>query len=89
MMHLSVQVLELQQPSDPSRLTMALSATGLLYLRVGYFARAGLAFEKAEHLLPNASTSVEARLRWHIGYAEYLLKIGNTAKWYDITASLI
>lgn len=86
-LHLSIQVLELQQSSDPSRLVMALCATGSLFLRSGYVGRAGTAFAKAEHLLPNASVSVEARLRWHIGYAEYLLKVGDTAKWYDIYAT--
>jgi separase len=49
-------------------------------LRLGYSGKAGLAFAKAELLL-KATASIEARLRWHIGYAEYLLAIGNTSKW--------
>ncbi|KAF2440786.1 hypothetical protein P171DRAFT_395518 [Karstenula rhodostoma CBS 690.94] len=78
-LHLLVRILELRKTPDPSRLILALNALGLQYLRLGYSGKAGLAFAKAEVLL-NATVSNEAKLRWHIGYAEYLLGTGNTLK---------
>lgn len=79
-LHLLVRILELQNPSNPSRLVLALNTLGLQSLRLGYSGKAGLAFAKAELLL-NATVSIEAKLMWHIGYAEYLLGTGNTLKW--------
>ena len=81
-MLLIVRTLELQKASDPSRLVLASSALGVQFLRLGYSGKAGLSFAKAEALLSNEYTSTEAKLRWHIGYAEYLLGIGNVLKWY-------
>ncbi|KAJ4358183.1 separin protein [Didymosphaeria variabile] len=78
-LHLLVRILELQTASDRSELILALSTLGLQSLRLGYSGKAGLAFAKAEVLL-NQTASVEAKLRWHIGYAEYLLSIGNASK---------
>lgn len=81
-MHMVVRALELQKSSDPSRLVLASCALGLQFLRLGYSGKAGLAFAKAEALLSSEYASTEAKLRWHLGYAEYLLEIGNVAKWY-------
>ncbi|KAL5390898.1 hypothetical protein DPSP01_001397 [Paraphaeosphaeria sporulosa] len=77
--HLLVRVLELRKGTDQSQLILALNTLGLQFLRLGYSGKAGLAFAKAEFLL-NATASIEAKLRWHIGYAEYLLGTGNTSK---------
>lgn len=83
-LHLLVRILELQNNPDSSRLVTTLCTLGLQFLRLGYSGKAGLAFAKAEIFLSNESTSTEARLRWHLGYAEYLLAIGNAAKWYVV-----
>ncbi|KAJ4286716.1 separin protein [Kalmusia sp. IMI 367209] len=79
-LHLYVRVLELQKNPDPSQLIMVLCTLGLQLLRLGYSGKAGLAFAKAEILSSNEAASTEAQLRWHLGYAEYLLNIGNTKK---------
>ncbi|KAL1612722.1 separin protein [Paraconiothyrium brasiliense] len=78
-LHLLIRILELQAASDRSAMISALSTLGLQFLRLGYSGKAGLAFAKAGVLL-NQTASVEAKLRWHIGYAEYLLIIGNASK---------
>ncbi|KAL5421420.1 hypothetical protein PMIN04_005581 [Paraphaeosphaeria minitans] len=77
--HLLVRILELRKGADQSQLILALNRLGSQLLRLGYSGKAGLAFAKAELLL-NATASIEAKVRWHIGYAEYLLATGNTLK---------
>jgi separase len=80
-LHLLVTVLEFEKSSDPSRLVTARCTFGHQLLQLGYTGKAGLSFAKAEHLLKNEATSTEAKLRWHISYAEYLLRIGHITKW--------
>jgi separase len=80
-LHLLVKVGELQKASDPSELVAALCALGLQLLRLGYTGKAGLSLAKAEALVTHRAPSTEARLRWHIAYAEYLARIGNSVKW--------
>jgi separase len=80
-LHLLVKVGELRRSSDASQLAMDLCALALQFLRLGYTGKAGKAFLKAETLLKHQTVSVEAKLRWHIAYAEYLARIGNTLKW--------
>jgi separase len=79
-LHLLVKIGELQRSSDPSDLLTSLCALGLQFLRLGYTGKAGLSFAKSEALAACQTVSTEARLRWHIAYAEYLARIGNTAK---------
>jgi separase len=79
-LHLLVRILELQNAPDSSQLILVLITLGLQFLRLGYSGKAGLAFAKAELLL-DATVSIETKLQWHIGYAEYLLGIGNALKW--------
>ena len=80
-LHLLVKILELENDSNPSRLIISCCTLGLQLLELGYTGKAGLAFAKAEALLSSDATSTDAKLRWHIGYAEYLVRIGNTLKW--------
>ena len=80
-LHLLVTVLEFEKSSDPSRLVTARCTFGHQLLQLGYTGKAGLSFAKAEHLLKNEATSTDAKLRWHISYAEYLLRIGHITKW--------
>lgn len=80
-LHLIIRVLELQRTSDSSELVIALCTLSLQFLRLGYTGRAGFSFARAEALIETQNTSTEAKLRWHIGYAEYLLAIGNSTKW--------
>ncbi|KAF2709617.1 hypothetical protein K504DRAFT_467582 [Pleomassaria siparia CBS 279.74] len=79
-LHLLVKVLELQRHSDPSRLILARCSLAHQLLQLGYTGKAGLAYAKAETLVSHETTSTDAKLRWHIGYAEYLLRIGNPTK---------
>jgi separase len=81
LLHLLVKILELQNSSDASRLLTTLCALGLQLLRLGYTGKAGLCLTKAETLIGCQTCSVEARLEWHVAHAEYLLGVGNTAKW--------
>ena len=75
------RALELQCSSDRSLLLSTLSRTGLQLLRLGYSGKAGLCFAKAKNLASSDATSTEAKVQWHLGYAEYMLAIGNVEKW--------
>lgn len=82
--HLLVTIFELQNHNDASELVCSLSALSLQYLRLGYTGKAGLSLAKAELLVNRQTTSTEAKLKWYTAYAEYLFRIGNTDKWYDL-----
>ncbi|KAF2648299.1 hypothetical protein K491DRAFT_784171 [Lophiostoma macrostomum CBS 122681] len=73
-------VRKLQNDEDPTELISSYCTLGLQLLQLGYSGKAGLAFAKVEALMNSKRTSTEAKLRWHIGYAEYLLHIGNLVK---------
>ncbi|KAJ5064141.1 separin [Bipolaris maydis] len=73
LLHLLVNILELQKNDDGSKLLITLCALGLQLLRLGYTGKAGLCLAKAEALSKSRTCSVDARLEWHIAYAEYLL----------------
>jgi separase len=81
LLHLLVKILELQKTLDVSELVMTVCALGLQFLRLGYTGKAGLCLAKAEAMIKRQPSSIEARLRWHMAYAEYLLGLGNTTKW--------
>jgi separase len=81
LLHLLVRILELQKSPDASELVGTLCALGSQFLLLGYTGKAGLCLAKAEALVERQTSSIEARLRWHIAYAEYLVGIGNTTKW--------
>lgn len=81
LLSLQTSILELERDEDTSLLVMSLCAFGLQLLRLGYSGRAGLALAKAEGLAAHEKTSTEARLQWHLAYAEYLVHIGNMPKW--------
>ncbi|KAF1841599.1 uncharacterized protein K460DRAFT_344546 [Cucurbitaria berberidis CBS 394.84] len=85
-LHLLVKAYELQKCPEASDLATALCTLGLQFLRLGYTGKAGLSFAKAEALIARQSTSTETKLRWYIGYAEYLLGIGNITKCETIMA---
>lgn len=80
-LHLLVTVLELEKSSDPSRLVIARCTFGHQLLQLGYTGKAGLSFAKSEDLVKNEATTTDAKLQWHINYAEYLLRIGHIKKW--------
>lgn len=80
-LHVLVRVGELQRSSDTSQLATNLCALALQFLRLGYTGKAGTFLAKAEALFKHQTPSVETNLRWHIAYAEYLARIGNTSKW--------
>ena len=80
-LHLLVKALELQKGPDVSELVLNLCLLGVQFLRLGYTGKAGLALAKAEALIERKSTSIDAKLRWHVAYAEYLLRIGNATRW--------
>jgi separase len=78
---LLAKVRELQEPIDSECLIKALSELGLQYLRLGYSGKAGLALAKAEGYLEKLGGSSQAKLQWHLAYAEYLVELGNIDKW--------
>lgn len=80
-LHLLVKIQELQESPDTSELVTMLCDLALQYLRLGYSGKTGMSLARAESLLVHGSVSMEARLRWHITYAEYLARIGNSVKW--------
>lgn len=86
-LHLLVTIFELQNDNDASELVCSLSALSLQFLRLGYTGKAGLSLAKAELLVARQTTSTEAKLKWYLAYAEYLFRIGNTDKWYDLIVS--
>lgn len=77
---LLVKIGELQKTSALSELVVDLCALGLQFLRLGYTGKAALSLSKAEALVNHHKLSTEASLRWHIAYAEYLARLGNTSK---------
>ncbi|CAI6335881.1 unnamed protein product [Periconia digitata] len=79
-LRLLTKTLELQNDLDPSELITALNNLGVQFSRLGYSGQAGLVFARAGTLLSQNAASTEAKLHWHIGYAEYLVAIGNTTK---------
>ncbi|PZD35875.1 separin [Pyrenophora tritici-repentis] len=87
LLHLLVATLELRKDSDASELITTVSTLGLQFLHLGYTGKAGLSLAKAEALVQRRTCSVEARLQWHLAYAEYLLGIGNTAKCSNIMSN--
>ncbi|KAF1947348.1 hypothetical protein EJ02DRAFT_430161 [Clathrospora elynae] len=80
LLHLLVKVLELQKSPNASELVTTLCTLGLQFLRLGYTGKAGLSLAKAEASIERHTVSTEAKLRWHMAYAEYLLGIGNHTK---------
>jgi len=80
-LHLMVRIGELQTAQDSSELVLSLCTLGLQFLRLGYTGEAGMTLAKAEALISRQTSSTEAQLRWHIAYAEYLVRIGNSVKW--------
>jgi separase len=81
LLHQLAKALELDDNTDPSRVIGTMCALGLLLLRLGYSGKAGLALAKADPLVSNQNVSTDAKLQWHLSYAEYLVHIGNTSKW--------
>jgi separase len=80
LLHLLVSIHELQKNLDSTELVNTLCTMGLQFLHLGYTGKAGLSLAKAETCIERRSPSIEARLRWHMAYAEYLLGIGNMVK---------
>ncbi|USP82455.1 hypothetical protein yc1106_09729 [Curvularia clavata] len=85
--HLLVRIFELQKSADGSKLLSTMCALGLQFLRLGYTGKAGLCLAKAEALMACRTCTVDAKLEWHLAYAEYLLGVGNTAKCSTIMAN--
>jgi separase len=80
-LRLIARIFELEDNVDASRLITSLCALGLQLLRLGYTNKVAQIFSKVEHLVSRENTSTEAKLQWHIVYAEYLVEIGNLSKW--------
>lgn len=83
-LHIINRGLELIGASHISQIVSQLSDLGLQYMRLGYSGKAGLTLAKAEGLLGSAAVSTEAKLKWHLAYAEYLLGVGNVERRYDL-----
>ncbi|KAF2741385.1 hypothetical protein EJ04DRAFT_453801 [Polyplosphaeria fusca] len=85
-LRLHTQLLELERDANPSPSVISLCALALQHLRLGYSSKAGLIFTQAESLLALDSISTEAKLQWYLGYAEYLLVLGNVARCENVLA---
>ncbi|KAF2461407.1 peptidase family C50-domain-containing protein [Lineolata rhizophorae] len=72
---------ELRRPLEPSLVVSAFCKLGIQYLHLGYSGKAGLVLAKAQGWLDSSSkVTTEAKLEWHLAYAEYMLCIGNVSK---------
>ncbi|KAF2501572.1 hypothetical protein BU16DRAFT_500775 [Lophium mytilinum] len=79
-LNMIVRILELRDDSDSTQVVLALSKYALQLLELGYSGKAGLNLAKAQSILSSTEATAEARLHWHVAYALYLLRIGNTEK---------
>jgi separase len=75
------RILELRDDNDSTQLVLAQSKLALQLLELGYSGKAGLVLAKSQAVLSNIEATAEAKLHWHLAYAKYLLRIGNTDKW--------
>ncbi|KAI5810824.1 peptidase family C50-domain-containing protein, partial [Pyronema omphalodes] len=81
-LELLLEFRKLEQPVDINALTSTYTRLGLLYLRLGFSGKSGIAILKAQSLIskhPDLITTV-TRLEWHLAYTEYLVSIGNLDK---------
>lgn len=81
MLNLLVKIGELKGHADATQLVTDLCALSLQLLRLGYTGKAGVPLTRCELLFEQRAVSTEARLRWHVAYAECLAKVGNISKW--------
>jgi separase len=74
---------EIPRPdSCPDDLVLSYISLGLQYLELGYSGKAGLSFERAQAHASHNGVTPEALVQVQLSYAEYLLVIGNSDKWY-------
>lgn len=84
-LHLMGKVRELQDPTDHSGFVRSVSDLALQYSRLGYSGKAGHAIAKATNYVESCGVAWDAKLRWYLAYAEYLVEIGNFEKGYGWT----
>jgi len=68
--------------SSPDDLVLSYNSLGLQYLELGYSGKAGLSFDRARACASRNGVTPEAQIQVQLSYAEYLLAIGNSEKWY-------
>jgi separase len=74
---------EMPRPdSCPDDLVLSYISLGLQYLELGYSGKAGLSFDRAQSHASRNGVTPEALVQVQLSYAEYLLAIGNSGKWY-------
>jgi separase len=74
---------EIPRPdSCPDDLVLSYNSLGLQYLELGYSGKAGLSFDRAQSHASRNGVTPEALIQVQLSYAEYLLAIGNSDKWY-------
>jgi separase len=66
----------------PDDLVLSYISLGLQYLELGYSGKAGLSFDRAKSHASRNGVTPEALVQVQLSYAEYLLAIGNSDKWY-------
>ncbi|KAH7127059.1 peptidase family C50-domain-containing protein [Dendryphion nanum] len=86
-LQLLAKALELQESLNLTHIVSTLSTLGLQLLHLGYTGKAGLALAKAETLISKNVVPTETILHWHVAYAEYLLRIGNSTKCKSVLAA--
>lgn len=77
---LLVVVRERMLPLHGVALVLNLTQCGLQYLRLGCIHKAGIVFHKTRQYIDEAEYNKEAGVLFYVGYAEYYLATGSTAK---------
>ena len=72
---------EIPRGSNPDDLVLDYCFLASQYLDLGYSGKAGLALDKAQCFASSHGVTPNASIRRLVGYADYLLRVGNLDKW--------
>lgn len=72
---------EIPRGSNPDDLVLDYCFLASQYLELGYSGKAGLALDKAQSFASSHGVTTNASIRRLVGYADYLLRVGNLDKW--------
>jgi separase len=72
---------EIPRGSSPDDLVLDYCFLASQYLDLGYSGKAGLALDKAQGFASSHGVTPSASIRRLVGYADYLLRVGNLDKW--------
>lgn len=72
---------EIPRGSSPDDLVLDYCFLASQYLDLGYSGKAGLALDKAQGFASSHGVTPSASIRRLVGYADYLLRVGNLDRW--------